>query len=101
MFYARFMCGVVLHLVLMPELDGALNRMKYCLNHYYKFENYGAAFFLTMGQFTAVCLTEVLNILIILTSFAPLGAVFNFIALTVIAEFDDYVYEAMKNETLK
>lgn len=100
MFYTRFICATLLHMILMPELSGALQRMKYAVNHPYKFENFAVAFFLGVGQFTAVWFTEVLNILIILTSFAPLGAVFNFIALTVIADFDNFIYEAMSAEYL-
>jgi hypothetical protein len=46
-------------------------------------------------------MTETLNCAIILTSFAPLGCVYNFIALAVIADFDNYVFESMAHEPFK
>ena len=46
-------------------------------------------------------MTETLNNAIILTSFAPLATVFNFIALAVIADFDNFVFESMSNEYFK
>ncbi len=42
-----------------------------------------------------------MNIVIILTSTDPVDIVYNFIALAVIAEFDDFVYSALRNEPMK
>ena len=39
LFYARFICALMLHLFLLPECTGGLSRMKYVLNHPYKFNN--------------------------------------------------------------
>jgi hypothetical protein len=38
---------------------------------------------------------------IILTSLAPLGTVYNFIALAVIADFDNFVFESMPDEPFR
>lgn len=37
---ARFVCGVVLHLLLQPELSQGMSMMKYALNHPWKFVSY-------------------------------------------------------------
>lgn len=46
-------------------------------------------------------LVEIVNIEIILTSLDPLDIVYNFVALAIIAEFDDFVCSALRNEPLK
>lgn len=43
---------------------------------------------------------EFVNLLVILSSHTAFGTVVNFVALTVIAEFDDYVYSSLKSEGL-
>ena len=44
-----------------------------------------------LQSFSVTCV-EVANIEIILTSVTPTDIVYNFIALAIIAEFDDFVY---------
>ena len=44
MVFARFVCGIVLHMILSPELEQGLLLMKYALNHRWKFINYRHAF---------------------------------------------------------
>ena len=41
---ARFICGSILHLSLLEEVDGGLCYMKYALNHPYKFQSSNVAF---------------------------------------------------------
>ena len=41
------------------------------------------------------------NIGVICTALDPISIVYNFIALAIIAEFDNYVYSSMKNESFK
>lgn len=48
-----------------------------------------------------VILVEIVNIVIILTSLNPVDIVYNFIALAIIAEFDDFVYASLRNESMK
>jgi hypothetical protein len=48
-----------------------------------------------------VILVEIVNIVIILTSISPVDIVYNFIALAIIAEFDDFVYASLRNESMK
>lgn len=41
---ARFICGTMLHLSLVDEVTQGLIKMKYALNHPYKFQSYSVAF---------------------------------------------------------
>jgi len=53
-----------------------------------------------LQSFSVICV-EVVNIEIILTSITPTDIVYNFIALAVIAEFDDFVYQSLRSESMK
>lgn len=54
-----------------------------------------------MTQASAIMTVELCSILVILNTFRPANTVFDFIALAIIAAFDDYVYSSMTNEILK
>ena len=99
--FARFICASILHLSLIDEVYAGLDMMKYCLNHEYRFASLGTAWFVGFLQASIVLAVEFVNIIIILTSFKPTNIVFNFIALAIIAEFDNYVYESLRNESMK
>lgn len=99
--FARFICTLILHLFLLGELTGALERMKFVLNHEYKFAAPGFAFANTVTQATAIIFVELCSVLVILGSNNAQDTVMNFIALAIIAAFDDYVYNSSSNEILK
>jgi hypothetical protein len=98
---ARFVCGIVLHMALQDELKQGLDNMKYSLNHTWRFENYKIAWLSGFLQATIIYIVESVNFLAILTSFTVLDIVMNFLALVVISEFDDFFYEALRNEPLQ
>jgi hypothetical protein len=75
--------------------------MKFALNHHYLFQNYVKAATVGFLQSFIVLAVELVNIEIILTSLTPVDIVYNFIALAIIAEFDDFVYAALRNEPMK
>lgn len=50
---------------------------------------------------TATLMVEICNVSIIMESFLPSQIVLNFIAVAIIAEFDNFVFEAMRNECCK
>ena len=75
--------------------------MKYSLNHPYLFESSNTAFLISAFQVSATWLVEICNISIIMESFLPSQIVLNFIAVAIIAEFDNFVFEAMRNECCK
>ena len=76
--------------------------MKYAVNHPWKFKNMGAAFFIGFSQTFTVVFVEVINLIILTSNYTILDIIMNFLALVVIAEFDDYFAQTLsKNPILK
>lgn len=99
--YARWICATILHLSIIDSVVGALERMKYVLNHSYIFENSKIAFTITLLEFIITITVEIANICIILTQFTPINIVLNFIAIAIIGQFDEYIYASLRNEPCK
>lgn len=75
--------------------------MKYVLNHSYMFTSVQRAWVVGFLQTFAVLGVEFCNIEIILSSDNPLDIVYNFVVLDIIAQFDDFVYSALRGESMK
>ena len=99
--YARWICATILHLSIIDQIIGSLQRMKYTLNHTYKFQSPGRAFLCSLLEFFITLAVEIANILIILAQSNPINIVLNFIAIAIIGQFDEYIYVALRNETGK
>jgi hypothetical protein len=99
--YARFVCAVILHLSLMDDVYFGMQMMKYALNHTYMFDSWGIAYFMGLLQTLIATIVEIGNLAIILTSIYPVVIVLNFISVGIVAEFDSYVYNSMRNEASK
>ncbi len=99
--FGRFICGTILHLSLIDEVTKGLQNFKFALNHSYLFDSYIKACLVSFMQSLSVILVEIVNIEIILTSIYPTDIVYNFIALAVIAEFNDFVYQSLRSESMK
>jgi hypothetical protein len=68
--------------------------MKFVMNHTYLFESWGIAFMAGVLQFWSIVFVEVICIFVICLQFDPLDITFNFIALAVIGDFDEMLFEA-------
>ena len=68
--------------------------MKFAVNHPWKFEDYKIAYAVGFMQMSMVVIVEFVNFVALITNNAVLDVVMNFLALVVIAEFDDYFYES-------
>jgi len=99
--FARFICASVLHMSLMEEVNSALMNMKYALNHDYIFQRANLAYLVCVLHFVSTLSTEFCNIVIIVAATDPINIVLNFIAIAIIAEFDNFVYNSMRNEYFK
>lgn len=99
--FARFICAIILHLSLTDEVTGGLKMMKFAINHPYKFQNFTMAYTTGFMQFLSSLGVEVSNLAVILAANDTISIVFNFIAVAIIAEFDNYVFDSMKNEVFK
>lgn len=92
---ARFICGIVLHMGLGGELQNGMKNMKLATNYDYRFENWRIAYLAGCMQASMVITVECVNFLAILTSFTVLDVVMNFMALAIIADFDNLFYGAL------
>ena len=52
-------------------------------------------------QFSSALGVEISNIGVLCCAQDPINLVFNFIALAIVAEFDNFVFESLKNESMK
>ena len=52
-------------------------------------------------QFTATILIEITNMIVLCGVNDAINIIFNFTAIAVIAEFDNFVFESLKNESFK
>lgn len=75
--------------------------MKYALNHPYKFEGPATAFSAALMQVVTSIMIEVANDLVLIMTNDTLSIIGNFVSLVIIAEFDNYVYASMKDESFR
>ena len=99
--FARFICATILHLSCVDEVYAGLEMMKYSVNHPYKFEHSSVAWMSGFMQYFSCLTVELANIGVICAANDTIDIVFNFIALAIIAEFDNYVFGSMKDESFK
>ena len=95
--FARFICGIVLHVSLSAELKQGLTMMKYAVNHRWKFINYKIAFMSGLMQASMIIFVEFINVMALLTNTQVIGIVMDFLALVIISEFDDFFFNAITN----
>ena len=91
----RFLCAIFLHINLSDELAQGLNIMKYSMNHPWKFKRWHHAFFVGFWQMAILVSVEFVNMMILLTNSSIVDTLMNFLALTVITEFDDYYFSTI------
>lgn len=70
--------------------------MKYIANHSYRFEYPYTGFLLCLSEIIMQLVVEWVCILVCCISLAPMAIVFNFIALALVADFDNLMFEALK-----
>ena len=78
----------------MDEFKHAIDKMKYAVNHSYRFQLWYVAFSSGLMQATALYFTEIVCCFVCAFSEAPVAIVENFIALGIIADFDNYIFES-------
>lgn len=91
----RMFCGLLLHLSLVDNVVQALDRMKFANNHSYLFSSMVSAVLLSFLQFVMVVWVEFSNLLVILTCFEPINIMENFVALSIVSEFDQMFFASM------
>lgn len=96
----RFLCAIFLHIHLSDELNQSFTFMKYAMNHYWKFSKWQVAFLVGFAQMMVIFSVEAVNLAILLTNNTSLDVIMNFLALVIICEFDDYLFNQLRYEPL-
>ena len=74
--------------------------MKYSVNHPWKFNDYRVAWLCGFMQAFNVIVVETVNFAALLTNFTIIDIIMNFLALVVIAQFDEYFFDVVKTDPL-
>ena len=80
---------------LSAELRLSFDLMKYALNHPWKFTRWSDAFFVGFNQMIVIVSIELVNMFFMLSNYTSTDIVMNFLALVIIAEFDDFFFETV------
>lgn len=96
----RFLCAVFLHISLTGETLQGLLLMKYAVNHPWRFDGWAQAFLVGFVQFAMVITVEFVNLVILITNDTIMDTIMNFLALVIIADFDDYFFSTVEKMIL-
>ena len=97
---ARFLCAVILHITLTDETKQGFGCMKYALSHHYKFRDWTTAYWIGLTQTLVVIAVEVVNLAVLTTNHTIMDIIMNFLALVIIAEFDDFFFMTVDKELM-
>ena len=97
----KFICAVLFHFKFETEIRSSLQMMKFAALHSDYFENPTRAWFQGFVNMIVVILVEIINLwnLSNITE-GVYSLMFDFIALGIIAEFDDYFIEIYRDTNL-
>ena len=94
------MAAVFLHYILTDETKQGLAMMKFANNHWWKFDNWFAAYMVGFTQMIYVVLVEIFNISILTTNTTILDVIMNFLAIVVLTEFDNFFFKSVSRTTV-
>lgn len=84
------------------EFEIGMQNMKLVLNHDWRFENFVLeAFMVGLMQTVTAVLIEVVNLVVILKNDTVIDVVMNFMALEIVANFDNIFYAALGENMIK
>ena len=97
---ARFLCAVFLHITMTDEIRQGFQMMKYANNHWWKFHSWSTAYMVGFSQMIVVVLVEVVNLAILNINQSILDIIMNFMAIVVLAEFDNHFFQTIVKTTV-
>lgn len=80
---------------LQEELTAGLEKMKFAINHSYKFKDYTIAYFTGFGQSLMIVFVQTVNLVAILNYTTSSDVVICFLGYAIIADFDNHFYNAL------
>ena len=96
--FVRFLCGLIMHLTLQPEIRSALKFMKYANNHTWKFRSWRYAYLIGFGQLLMVISVEFINLILLCENDTVMDIIMDFLALVIISDFDEYYVASLESD---
>ena len=96
----RWMLAWLVHLALDKDLKQGLRLMKYALNHPWKFTMWPDACFVGLFQLSLAVVVEIFSMLILLSAWSYLVAVKDFVAVIVINDFDNMIFDYFQDDNV-
>lgn len=90
--FARFITGIALHVQMTTDMVMGMNKMKFAINHKWKFARWRYAYLAGLGQVVITLGVAVLSYFVIVFSGTVIEIVKDFLALQVISQLDDYFF---------
>ena len=93
--FTRFLCAILLHVSLQDEITQGGKLMKFAANHPWKFRKWYIAWLCGFFQMILVVFVEIVNIVVLNTNDTVMDILMNFLALVILADFDDYFFSTV------
>ena len=93
----RFLCAVFMHITLIGEFEQGMKMMKFANNHWWLFRTWWLAFLVGFVQAFVIISVESINMLTLITNNTIMDIIMNFLALVIIADFDNYFISTVEN----
>ena len=97
---SRWICALFLHISQSDEVEVSFKIMKYSINHPWKFTHWWGAFNVGLFQFCVLVMVEFVSLMVLLLQDSVLDVLMNFLALTIITEFDDYLFQTLYKDPI-
>ena len=101
--FTRFMTCMIMCVALMSEITMGMQKMKYALNHQFKFRRWRYAFASGLMQCLVGYSVSIISYLVIILGESTVDIVKDFLALYVIAELGQYLFKeySLNKEAMK
>ena len=98
--FIRWTLALYLHLIIDKDIKQGLRLMKYALNHPWKFTMWPDACFVGLFQLSLAVVVEIFSMLILLSAWSYLAAVKDFVAVIVINDFDNMIFDYFQDDNV-
>lgn len=99
--FARYIAGLMMHIAMMGELKEGMGKMKFALNHHWRFRFVGLAVTVGFLQSFMIVLVTCLNYYVIIAkSSTVIDVTKDFLAMMIIADFDNFVFVEHSGESI-
>ena len=93
--FTRFVTGLAMHLLLQRKLRQGLDKMKFALNHFWRFDSVGVAFMSGLLQTLMIVFVQLLLFSIVVLSHDIIEVMTHFLALFVVSKLDEVFFSEL------